>query len=969
MLSNHPALKKLLLACLLYCSQLPSTLGQTGAYWQQQVNYDIKVTLNDVLHSLDANLEMEYINNSPYTLDYIWIQLWPNAYKNDRTAFTDQVLENGSTGFYFSDDEQRGYINRLAFKVDGVTADMEDHPQHQDIVKLLLPKPLAPKSSVKIMTPFHVKLPYVFSRSGHINQTYQVAQWFPKAAVYDRKGWHPMPYLDQGEFYADPGTYKVSITLPRNYVVAATGELQGADAKNKITEKYNNTIRPAVKAAPGKKAVPAGIVSDNETKTLVYVQENVHDFAWFADKAFVVKHDTLQLPSKRIIDVYAFHYESNNAVWANSIAMIKRAVLTKSEWLGEYPFDVVSVVDNIKGDGGGMEYPTVTLLSGGTEKLLDFVINHEVGHNWFQGILSSNERMHPWMDEGMNTYYDSRYSLQQYGSSAPDLLPVSGNFLKKRMPEDLTLTLLKTVTGIKKDQPIETSAEKFTELNYNLVAYVKTGQWMKQLEQELGQPLFDSCMREYYRRWKFKHPYPEDFKKVMEEVSGRDLSATFGLLEKKGNLVKPTPRKGIGVTSFFSLRNTDKKNSIFFTPLPGYNVYDRWMVGGLIHNYTLPLPAFKFVVAPLYATQSKQLNGIGRLGYTFYPGNNGQQFEIAVGGATFSGDSFTDSSGKTTYQRFSKIVPSLKYTFANKNPRSKRNAFLQWKTFFINEQELLFTRDLVNNIDVITFPTRFRYVNQLQFVLENNRVLYPYSGALQVEQGDGFMRTQFTGNYYFNYAKGGGMNVRLFAGKFFYLGEKTFTKQFETDRYHLNMTGPRGYEDYTYSNYFVGRNEFDKYPSYPAGLSGFKKIVRNLPVQQLMIRDGGFKVGTDLLSSKVGKTDNWLVAANFTTDIPKAINPLAVLPFKLPVKIFVDIGTYAEAWEKDAATSRFIYDAGLQLSLFKNVLNVYFPILYSKVFKDYYKSTVTEKKFVRTISFSIDLQNISVKKLIPQLPL
>ena len=165
------------------------------------------------------------------------------------------------------------------------------------------------------------------------------------------------------------------------------------------------------------------------------------------------------------------------------------------------------------------------------------------------------------------------------------------------------------------------------------------------------------------------------------------------------------------------------------------------------------------------------------------------------------------------------------------------------------------------------------------------------------------------------------------------------------------MTGPKGYEDYTYSNYFVGRNEFNKFYN-----------------QQIMIRDGGFKVRTDFLSDKIGKTDDWLAAANFTSTIPDVINPLAVLPFRLPIKLFIDIGTYADAWKKNAATGRFIYDAGLQLSLFKNVLNIYVPLFYSKVYKDYFKSTITEKRFLKNIAFSIDIQNISLKKLQPQIP-
>ncbi len=159
------------------------------------------------------------------------------------------------------------------------------------------------------------------------------------------------------------------------------------------------------------------------------------------------------------------------------------------------------------------------------------------------------------------------------------------------------------------------------------------------------------------------------------------------------------------------------------------------------------------------------------------------------------------------------------------------------------------------------------------------------------------------------------------------------------------MTGANGYEDYTYSNYFAGRNEFQ----------GFRS-------QQIMIRDGGFKVRSDLLNNKIGKTDDWLAAVNFNTDFPKQFNPLQVLPVKIPLKVFLDIGTYAEAWKKDAPTGKFIYDAGFQLSFLKNLVNIYIPLIYSKVYTDYFKSTITDKRFWKNISFSIDIQNFRFSK-------
>jgi hypothetical protein len=160
------------------------------------------------------------------------------------------------------------------------------------------------------------------------------------------------------------------------------------------------------------------------------------------------------------------------------------------------------------------------------------------------------------------------------------------------------------------------------------------------------------------------------------------------------------------------------------------------------------------------------------------------------------------------------------------------------------------------------------------------------------------------------------------------------------------MTGANGYEDYTYSNYFLGRNKFE-----------------GLPSQQIMIRDGGFKFRTDLLGNKVGKTDRWLAALNFSTTIPDKINPLSVLPVKIPLRVFADAGTYAEAWDRNADGDRFLFDMGLQISLLKETINIYVPIVYSKVYSDYYKSYLSGKRFLKNISFSIDLNTSFFKKL------
>ena len=934
---------------LLLISSFASTLtGQkvvpTSPYWQQTVNFKIDVSLNDLDNTLDGFEVMEYSNHSPDTLNYIWIHLWPNAFKSDRTAYSDQALENGRTDFYFSSNENRGYINRLNFKVNGIVSRLEDHPQFSDIAKLILPTFLLPGKSIIITTPFHEKLQYNFSRGGHIGQSYQVTQWYPKPAVYDRTGWHPLPYLDQGEFYAEFGNFEVNITLPANYIVGGTGELQGVEENNWLLRRSKDVkvqMQPLNNSTKFLKNKSREIISSStETKRLTFKQDNIHDFAWFADKSYIADHDTLQLPSGRIIDVFSF-YPPSSTPWRKSIQFMKDAVKTRSEWLGEYPYNVIKAWETPMGFPGGMEYPTITSISPGlNEKELDLILEHEVGHNWNYGILATNERDHPWMDEGINTYFDMRYSRAKYGRNESISLNPKSSFLLKRRPEDPTDLAYRTLITSKTDQPIETNSIQYSDINYNLIAYYKAGKWMNLLENYLGKQVFDSALHEYYKRWKFKHPYPEDFKQVVENVSSRNLDSIFKLLTSRGAFNQPL-KKDIKVMAFGSLRETEKHNYVFFSPAIGYNYYDKLMIGGVLHNFTLPIEKFNYFLAPMYATGSKIFLGLGRLQYTWHSYKVVQKTELAISAASFSTEQFIDSVGNKMFLGVRKIVPSLKIVF-RKTPRSSVTNYLQWKLFLLQEDGILFTRDTIHQQNIISYPTKKHYLNQLSFVTSNNRVLYPYYAEVQAEQSKDFIRTTLNANYFFNYQKGGGFNVRLFAGKFFYLGDKTYVKQFETDRYQFNMTGPKGYEDYTYSNYFVGRNEFE----------GFRS-------QQIMIRDGGFKVRTDLLASKVGKTDDWLAALNVSTVVPETFNPLAVLPIKIPFKLFLDIGTYAEAWKQNAPTGKFVYDAGVQFSLLDDWINIYLPVFYSKVYSDYIKSTITSKRFLKNISFSIDIQKIN----------
>jgi hypothetical protein len=933
---NKPQDLKFLLILSFFFSFI--SLQAQEPYWQQQVDFKIQVSLNPADNGLDAFETIQYTNNSPDTLRFIWFHVWPNAYKNDKTAFSDQLLKIGRTDFYFSDKNKKGFINRLDFRINDKVVKTEDHPEHIDIIKLVLPQPLLPAQSITITTPFHVQLPFNFSRGGYYNHTYQVTQWYPKPAVYDKNGWHPIPYLDQGEFYSEFGNYEVSIDVPERYVVAATGEPQ-FEVKNS----YRIPVKPK-KKKPGsttKKIKPAAIDwASMPRKSYLYKQERVHDFAWFADTSFTVIKDTLRLASGKLVTVQSYYNLQHHAVWGSSLYYLKSAIRYYSQWLGDYPYNTVTAVDGYQGFTGGMEYPTITIITGAnSSKSLDLTIFHEVGHNWLQGVLATNERSFPWMDEGINTYYENRYQALKY----PYFRKQNGIGAFLADPR-LPVVLYKNQAKIKMDQPINTPADSMSAANYNMITYTKTAEWIKRLDHELGHNSFDKAMKDYFANWAFKHPYPEDFKKAISISSGANTDSSFALLEEKG-ILPPRRKKPLQIVPLYNFRKTYDYQPLFITPVLAYNTFNGLMPGIAFHNYSLPLPKLNFAVAPFYGIKSKALNGWGRVAYQWYPNKTFQNIELSLIASKFNQNSFTDSLGDQFTLAFYKVVPALRLLLKEPDPTSTTSRFLTFKYFNIGEDQLRFNRDTVANTETY-YKVRSRYdITQARFVIDNARVLYPYRGEMLAEISKEFVRLAFTGNYFFNFTGKGGVKARFFLGKFIYTSSKTSLKQFETERFQLNMSGPNGTEDYTYSNFFIGRTEFEGFPS-----------------QQMMIRDGAFKVRTDLLSSKIGKSDNWLSAVNLTMDIPDRLNPLSVLPIKIPLKIFADVGTNSEFWDKEYEGDRFLYDAGLQVSMLKDIINIYVPLLYSKVYKDYFKST-PNNSFVQRISFSINIQDISVRNL------
>ncbi len=1002
-----------------------------NADWQQEVNYTIEVSLDDEQHQLTGFIQMEYHNNSPNDLTFIYLHLWPNAYKNDQTAFAQQQLENGSTEFYFSKQSQRGGIEGLDFKTDeGDRLLPIPDDKHPDIVKLELDEPLKSGEKLSIGTPFMVKVPNSFSRLGHVEQSYQITQWYPKPAVYDAKGWHPMPYLDQGEFYSEFGSFDVKITVPKNYVLGATGDLQNEEERAWLLEKAAQSL-DNLDINKGMEFPKSAI----ETKTLHYKQDNIHDFAWFADKRYLVRMDSITLPnSGRTVDAWAMFLPENAQLWSKGIDYIKDGTLFYSKYVGDYPYNQVTAVDGALSAGGGMEYPTITVIGQMNNAIgLETVIVHEVGHNWFYGILGSNERAYAWMDEGINSYYEKRYFEEKY----PDK-KLLGQFAKSGLAKFLNVADYKSKeldyysylfqARQHKDQPIEIHSEKYSMINYFSSVYGKAALAFNYLETYLGQKRFDALMQKYYQQYQFKHPQPKDIRQLFENETGKYLDwffdellvtnkpvdyhikkvqlkgekigkKTFDLVtlkNKYGNVRGPftlsaikndsikysrwydgfsgemevlfpsgdyealtidaqqvipetnrqnntyrlkglfKKRPPLRLQPLGSLENP-KRKQLFFSPILGYNHYDKLMLGIGFYNSLFPRKNLEYSIAPMYTFGSKGFAGMGQVAYTWYLKKGlFHHLRFNVAGSTFTHGNYTAQTSVNRDLifdkpfRFYKIAPEVQARFREPSARSSVQKSVKFRHVNIQKSNTDCPSDTINcftNNNTVKYDY---YVNELSFNFKNKRAVNPYQFTVFLEQSDRFIKTSLEANYRFTYAnkRRRGMNVRLFAGAFL---QDDLQALVDND-FKFNMSALKGKKDYLFDHTYLGRVEG----------GGF------LGAQVNPMRSGGFKLRTDQSGgNEVGLSDNWLAAINLDVDMPVDF---------LPLSVYANFG-FHDPKELSGISEQFVYDIGATLKLIPNTVEVYFPILHSNDYKNAVDANTDN--YFQKISFFINFHNLN----------
>jgi hypothetical protein len=985
------------LVFLLFCLYV-TTIQQSGhsqtPYFQQDLGYEIDVALDDKAHTLTGKISISYKNNAPTDLYEIRMHLWANAFKQRGTAFDKQKLRGGSTRFYFADEKSLGGYSNLDFQVNGKGVKWKFNPEHPDIAILSLETALQPGGKIIITTPFTVKIPESFSRLGRVGTSYQMTQWYPKPAVYDAAGWHDMPYLDNGEFYSEFGTYLVRLTLPSNYVVGATGTLTTESEQRWLEQKIaesaillRDTINEKQDSFPP---------SSTSMKTIAFEAKRVHDFAWFADKRFYVVTDTAVLMNGNRVPCFGMFTSLDANIWKQGAFYVRRAVEFYSNEVGAYPWEHATAVQSALSAGAGMEYPMITVIGDAKGPIdLDGVITHEVGHNWFYGILASNERDHAWQDEGFNTFYEDKYMDKYYGEAAKFEGSLPG-FVSKRLNGDALSQVLRCLQANNGNLSVDTHSDAFSSLQYGINSYIKTARLMRWLEQSVGEAKFKTIMQNYYQKWAFKHPQPADFKAVVDAYQLK-TDWFFDQITTRGHsdyhvLSVNQVQEGIEVTL--------KNHGDIASPFPvsaleqGRVVSTRWEDGFLgTKKIFLPCPTAT-AVAIDYDDQTFDLNRANNYKKArgmLMPRPSLLALAPKMGQRTIG---FTPFALWNNYDKtsvglaiYNPPFPSRKfqyyllpaYSFASKSmvgvgevswrylPKAKKIQYVQLalagRTFHMDynwkfDQYLKFTKWSPSITAHIPRPNRsggHTYQLKAQFI-DVEDLLFDTTGAnigkykthwpiyiASYHFEDAVLPNPFTSSFALE-----SQSYNNFAVKASYVKVSGIHAQ----KFYYNRG--RKIEVRLFAGYFLTNTQREKAnvhePSLargsisllPQGFADYHYdgmfLGRNeqygLLARQVEATDGGFKLGHGSSFSGFGYSNDFAFSLNLKADLPKD------LPFKLPLKPYFDIGYASDKSLLGSDRTRadqMIWSGGFNLSLFKGGLDIYFPVINSANIRRQYK--------------------------------
>ena len=467
-------------------------------YWQQHVEYFMDINMDVSDFTFSGKQKLIYTNNSPDTINKVYYHLFFNAFRpgsqmdiRSRTI-KDPDSRVGNRIFELNPKDY-GSLDIVSLEQNGKEIVFE---QKETILLVRLEKPLLPGKKTELSMVFEGQVPLQIRRSGKMNKEgvhLTMTQWFPKLAEYDFEGWHPNPYIAR-EFHGVWGDYTVNITIDKSYVIGGTGYLKNA---NEIGHGYSDKNKE----------------KKEETLTWEFYAPNVHDFAWAADPDYV--HDIQQ--SESGVNLHFFYKpDAGEENWKKLQEDTLGLLDYFEENIGPYPWKQYSV---IQGGDGGMEYAMCTMITGKRSYPSLFgVTAHELAHSWFQHILANNEAKHPWMDEGFTEYITSLAEKSVFGK--PSLFPHKSSYdsyymINKIQLQNPALTI---------EQPLTIHSDRYDyNFTYGASSYSKGAVFLSQLGYIIGNENLSKTIKRYYNEFKFKHPTPNDFKRVAEIVSDLEL--------------------------------------------------------------------------------------------------------------------------------------------------------------------------------------------------------------------------------------------------------------------------------------------------------------------------------------------------------------------------------------------------------------------------------------------------------------
>ncbi|WP_439475471.1 M1 family metallopeptidase [Algoriphagus formosus] len=490
-------------------------------YWQNAANYQIEVTLNEEEHVLAGKVTIDYINNSPEELDFVWLQLEQNRFTEDsRGTLTTPIQGNRYNG-----DTDGGYeISAVQAKV-GKKGNVSSKYLISDTrMQVWFDEPIPAKGgTATISMNFSFKVPQKgMDRMGRLEVEdgwiYAFAQWYPKVAVFDDiEGWNVEPYLGAGEFYLEYGDFDYKVTVPYDHIVVGSGKLM--NPKEVLSSELMDRYEKAQNSDETVYLVSPEEIQNTELTrpkqegmiTWHFQIQNSRDIAFATSKTFIWDAAKINLPSGKTIlaqSVYPKESDGEEA-WSRSTEYSKASIEHYSEMWYEFPYDAAT---NVAADIGGMEYPGLNFCRYTSKgEGLWGVTDHEFGHNWFPMIVGNNERRYAWMDEGFNTFINHYSTLAFNDGEYPSTLNQTRRYNNYFLNENR--------------EGIDTYPDVANTSNLGMVAYMKPAIGLIMLrEYVLGAERFDNAFRSYIETWAYKHPQPTDFYNHMENVAGENLS-------------------------------------------------------------------------------------------------------------------------------------------------------------------------------------------------------------------------------------------------------------------------------------------------------------------------------------------------------------------------------------------------------------------------------------------------------------